>query len=197
MKTDGSGIRTLIGMSGCPLSCKFCINKEGLSPESPVKTYTVHQLIEEIEIDSLYFSATDGGVTFGGGEPLLQADFIREFAEACPMDWKIALESSLNVPQEELRKVIGLIDHYFVDIKTLNPAVYRRYTGGDFQQAFSNLLYLKEQVDPDQITVRIPTIPGYTVAEDRHTDRFKLMDMGFRDVDWFQYQVSNRLKEKR
>ena len=77
--TDGEGIRTLIGFSGCPLRCKYCPNKFTYDGSHKPKEYTVSELIEKVKIDKIYFAATRGGITFGGGEPLLHEKFIEEF----------------------------------------------------------------------------------------------------------------------
>ena len=75
MGTDGKGVTTLAAGAGCPLSCRYCINKR-LLKEAPREDVTAEELIERIRIDDLYFRATGGGVTFGGGESLLHAAFI-------------------------------------------------------------------------------------------------------------------------
>ncbi|MBR2653322.1 MAG: radical SAM protein, partial [Lachnospiraceae bacterium] len=91
MGTDGKGVTTLAAGAGCPLSCRYCINKR-LLKEAPREDVTAEELIEKIRIDDLYFRATGGGVTFGGGESLLHAAFIGRFKELCPPEWRIAAE---------------------------------------------------------------------------------------------------------
>ena len=73
---DGQGVTTLVGGIGCPLSCSWCINAVCRDPSYKPKIFTSAELYERLKIDDLYFEATNGGVTFGGGEPLLQAAFI-------------------------------------------------------------------------------------------------------------------------
>ena len=75
MGTDGKGVTTLVVGAGCPLSCRYCINRR-LLKEAPQKSVTAEELLESVRIDDLYFRATGGGVTFGGGESLLHAEFI-------------------------------------------------------------------------------------------------------------------------
>ena len=69
---DGPGVTTLVAFHGCTLSCKYCLNPKSIDPKVKGKRYTPSQLYDEIKKDNLYFLATGGGVTFGGGEPLLQ-----------------------------------------------------------------------------------------------------------------------------
>ena len=78
METDGQGITTLIAGAGCPLNCRWCINKR-LLREATAEAVTAEELLERVKMDDLYFRATGGGITFGGGEPLLHASFIYVF----------------------------------------------------------------------------------------------------------------------
>ena len=80
MGTDGAGVTTLVAGAGCPLSCRWCINK-ALLAEAPAEPVTASALIERLSIDDLYFRATGGGPTFGGGEALLHAAFLKRFRE--------------------------------------------------------------------------------------------------------------------
>ena len=101
MGTDGAGITTLVAGAGCPLRCAFCINKKLLQETAP-QNILASELLERVRADDLYFRATGGGITFGGGEALLHADFIREFRGICPAQWKINAETSLFVPRNYL-----------------------------------------------------------------------------------------------
>ena len=83
METDGQGITTLIAGAGCPLNCRWCINKR-LLREATAEAVTAEELLERVKTDDLYFRATGGGITFGGGEPLLHASFMRRFRDICP-----------------------------------------------------------------------------------------------------------------
>ena len=85
--TDGYGIKTLVTFMGCPLKCKYCINDVCHVP-LPAEGYGIEwlspqELYDRVKIDNLYFLATNGGITFGGGEPGLYADYIKEFKSIC------------------------------------------------------------------------------------------------------------------
>ena len=73
METDGDGVTTLIASAGCPLSCKYCINRPILDRKDNVRMVSPEELLEMVRIDDLYFQATGGGIVFGGGESLLHA----------------------------------------------------------------------------------------------------------------------------
>ncbi|MDE6109409.1 MAG: radical SAM protein, partial [Muribaculaceae bacterium] len=70
LSTDGEGITTLVAFHGCPLRCRYCINPHSLGDGRAFQEYSPEQLYDETRIDELYFVATNGGITFGGGEPL-------------------------------------------------------------------------------------------------------------------------------
>ena len=109
---DGEGVTTLAAGYGCPLRCRYCLNPQCFRNAKPLRTYTVQELLREVSIDDLYFQATGGGIVFGGGEPLLYADFIHAFRQACPAEWKLSLESSLAVDRKELVKVVNDLEKF-------------------------------------------------------------------------------------
>ena len=163
--TDGEGITTLVGFSGCPLKCRYCLNDECHDPKIG-KEYSVEELIKLVSIDSIYFGMTGGGITFGGGEPLLNADFIEEFCKKCDKRWRIRIETSLNVDHKAVENLAGYIDKWFIDIKDTNPEIYKGYTGTDNSRVLDNLRYLYDNVGPKKLHLRIPVIPRFNSPED-------------------------------
>ena len=192
LTTDGAGVTTLVAFHGCPLRCRYCLNSRCWEPQGIWCEMDVDELLVRTQVDDLYFKATGGGVTFGGGEPLLQADFIKAFATKCPPEWNICLETSLHAPRHLLEVVLPYISHYYIDIKDANPDIYQRYTGRDLQLAWGNLLWLSEQGLQQKVTVRLPLIPDYNTADDREESRRQLLALGFHDLDLFTYQVSDK-----
>ena len=186
--TDGSGVTTLVAFSGCPLRCKYCLNKLSWEPKKG-RLYSAEQLFEEVKIDQLYFLATRGGVTFGGGEPLLQEEFIKEFREICGPQWRIVVETSLNVPPDKVQALDGVLDGYIVDIKDMNPEIYRAYTGQENAHVVRNLEWLLQQKSPDRIEVRVPHIPDFNTDEDVARSSESLKAMGVEHIEEFQYII--------
>lgn len=186
METDGEGVTTLVAGSGCPLSCKWCINRRLLA-EAKATLVSPQELYDKVKIDNLYFQATGGGVTFGGGEALLHAEFIRAFREVCGRAWRIYAETSLHVPREKVAIAAQAVDAFIVDIKDLNPKIYYGYTGGDVSLVLENLRFLIEKVGTDKITVRVPLIPEYNTEADRSNTLAKLSAMGVSKTDLFTY----------
>ena len=144
---------------------------------------------ERVKVDSLYFLASGGGITFGGGEPLLHADFIREFRKLCPAGWKITVETSLFVPRNFLAAVTDAVDLFIVDCKDMNQDTYRAYTGEDGSVMKENLEFLLQRTDPEQIIVRVPLIPEYNNAQAQESSAEKLRDMGVKRLDLFEYVI--------
>ncbi len=189
LATDGKGVTTLVAFHGCPLRCKYCLNPQSLQPAGIWKHYDCLQVYEEVKIDELYFIATGGGVTFGGGEPLLQSDFICDFRELCGPQWQLTVETSLNVSQKQIEKLLPVIDHYIIDIKDMNRDIYKQYTGKENQQVISNLHWLISQGKAEQITVRIPHIPSYNTSLDMEKSMYQLKKLGLSHFDQFIYHT--------
>ena len=186
--TDGDGCTTLVAFNGCPLRCKYCLNKDCWDPKKG-RAYTPESLFEEVKIDQLYFLATHGGVTFGGGEPLLQVDFIKAFRELCGHQWQIVAETSLNVPFDNVQALDSLLDGYIVDIKDLNSAIYKAYTGKENTLTLSNLEWILQQGDTDRVMVRVPHIPDFNTDEDVRRSVDGLKGMGIQNIDEFTYII--------
>lgn len=165
MATDGEGITTLVGFYGCPLNCKYCINRQ-CHDECMRASYSAEELVNVLSKDEAYYLMTGGGVTFGGGEPLLQAEFIHEVCELIENRWAKTIETSLNVPWENVEMLIEHIDYWFIDIKDLRPDVYKNYTGMDNALVLENLKRLVDIVEPNKICVRIPYIPKFNTRDE-------------------------------
>lgn len=189
MKIDGPGVTTLVCFHGCPLRCHWCINPFSFAPDTKRNHMTAQQLHEQVRLDELYFLSTGGGVTFGGGEPLLYPGFLQDFRQVCGKQWHLCAETSLSVPWENVEQAAGCIDHFYVDCKDTNPAIYRRYTGRDNALMLSNLEKLLARVGPERITVRVPLIPDFNTETDQQHSRAVLEALGIRDFDLFTYRI--------
>ena len=193
METDGQGITTLIAGAGCPLNCRWCINKR-LLHEATAEAVTAEELLEMVKKDDLYFRATGGGVTFGGGEPLLHASFIRHFRNICPEEWHICVETSLAVSASLIREASSAVDMFIVDCKDMNTEVYQRYTDGDGLLMQKNLRMLLQLTGAERITVRVPRIPEYNSADDQERSIEKLYAIGITKIDRFDYVIRPDMK---
>ena len=170
------------------MRCVYCLNKTCWD-EAKGRDYTSELLFEEVKIDQLYFLATHGGVTFGGGEPLQQVEFIKQFRELCGPQWQLLAETSLNVPFENVQTIDPILDGYIIDIKDMNPEIYKAYTGKDNSIVLTNLEWLLKHGDPNRIIVRVPHIPEFNTDEDVSKSKEHLTAMGVKNIDEFNYII--------
>lgn len=189
LTTDGEGVTTLVGFHGCPLHCEYCLNAQCLQADGVWCRLTPGELYSEVEIDDLYFVATGGGICFGGGEPLLRSDFIKAFAEIMNPEWKLTIETSLNVLLENVKAIASLVQMWYVDIKDMNPDIYKAYGCKENKQVVGNLQWLAANGYADKVIIRLPLIPEYNTDEDRQQSQQQLEKMGFRNFDKFNYIV--------
>lgn len=189
LTTDGEGVTTLVAFHGCPLHCEYCLNSQCLQADGVWCRLTPGELYSEVEIDDLYFMATGGGICFGGGEPLLRSDFIKAFAEIMNPEWKLTIETSLNVPLENVKAIASLVQMWYVDIKDMNPDIYKAYGCKENKQVVSNLQWLAVNGYADKVIIRLPLIPEYNTDEDRQQSQQQLEEMGFTNFDKFNYIV--------
>ena len=178
MGTDGSGITTLVTFMGCPLKCKYCLNKkchepiyeaDGKTLRNGIMLLTPQELYDLVKVDNIYFQSTGGGICFGGGEPTLYKDFIVEFKKICGDKWKITLETSLRCSYNTIKDLSPVVDHWIVDIKSMNPFIYEEYTGV-MSGILQHLSSIQKLVPQEKITVKVPHIPGFNDDEDLDSD---------------------------
>lgn len=188
MGTDGLGITTLVAFYKCPLNCKYCINHKCHFIDSNSKVSAI-ELYNSVQIDQLYFTATGGGLTFGGGEPLLQASFIQDVLEYGAKNWHITMETSLNVPYKEWYKLSDYIDEWIVDVKDMNPSIYKCYTSKDNKIVIDNLKKFGDLGLAEKVLIRLPLIKGYNTERDVRSSYQKLEQIGYSRFDFFSYKI--------
>lgn len=189
LSTDGDGVTTLVAFHGCRLRCRYCLNPQSLGDGGRFREYSPEELYAETRIDELYFIATNGGVTFGGGEPCLRPQFIHEFRELCGQGWQLNLETSLCVPSANIEALLPVVNTLIIDIKDTNPDIYRSYTGQSNDLVLDNLRLIADAGRQQDCIVRIPLIPDYNTDTDREKSRKALEALGFTRFDLFTYQI--------
>jgi pyruvate formate lyase activating enzyme len=175
---DGPGIRVTFFMKGCPLSCMWCHNPEGISPlpETVVKTvrvgerafsrdedvgkfYSVGDVLDILEKERVFLNESKGGVTFSGGEPMLQAEFLVEALKACKENgFRTAVDTSGYSSPENYTSVIQYTDLFLFDLKHLDDTKHIGSTGVSNIGILNNFRLLIES--GKDVMVRIPVIPG-------------------------------------
>lgn len=190
MGTDGKGISTLITFYGCPLNCKYCLNPQCKSESTPCTYIEPNDLVNLLMVDDIYFKSTGGGIVFGGGEPLLNAEYIKEACDLVPTKWKIRIETSLNVKWDKIELLLPYIDQWIIDIKDSNTEIYKNYTSVDNLKVYDNVLRLSHKTGKEKLLIRIPKIPNYNTEKNIQESVNLYSNLG--NIDVFKYRILNR-----
>ena len=186
--TDGEGVTTLVVFMNCPLRCAYCLNPFTWDGSFKGSDITTEELYDELKIDNLYFLATGGGVMFGGGEPLLNHTFIKDFINTYRnTGWKFNMETSLSAKQEFIDELTDYIDCFVVDSKDMNKERYELYTKGDYDLFYNNLMHLKDKVGSERIIVRVPKIFDFHKNDEYKENVALLKELGFENIEVFDY----------
>lgn len=175
---DGPGIRTTVFFKGCPLACRWCHNPESRSgeieqatlirklgnkefcqQETIGKSTSIDEVMDEIGKDSVFYETSTGGVTFSGGEPLFQPEFLKALAEACRSEGiHTCLDTSGYCSPQLFRDLIPKIDLFLYDIKILNREEHIHFVGYPNDDILHNLRQLDDA--GGNYIIRVPVIPG-------------------------------------
>ena len=223
---DGSGCRTLVFLSGCPLRCSWCSNPEGqllqprlmfrerkcvhthfrcieACPHNGIQVnkdngpplrfehstcdhcetmdcvkaclsnalqvagryYTVDELMRILTRDQDYWGS-DGGVTFSGGEPLVQTEFLLEVLKKCRSSYiHTAVETSAYSDINTLMKILDWTDWIFIDIKHMDTAAHKIETGLGNELILENIERVASSNWKGRMIIRVPIVPGYNDSE--------------------------------
>ena len=155
---DGPGVRFVAFLQGCPLRCGCCHNPDTWEVDGDTKT-TAADLVTKACRYRSYFG-TEGGITLSGGEPLLQADFVREVFALChDAGIHTCLDTSGCILTEEVKAALAVTDRVLLDIKYVNDEDYRQYVGCSLKSVLDFLAYLDGQGIPTTLRqVIIPTL---------------------------------------
>ena len=180
---DGPGIRTAVFFKGCNMKCQWCHNPEGLEPQPQImfykdkcigcgkceiscpvdarricgKEYSVSEVADIILQDKIFYETSGGGVTFSGGECMLQIDCLYAILKKCK-EYGIhtAVDTAGNVPFNYFEKILPLVDLFLYDVKSMDDEVHKRYVGTSNKRILNNLRKLL--VIGKNIWIRVPLI---------------------------------------
>jgi pyruvate formate lyase activating enzyme len=175
---DGPGIRTTVFLKGCPLTCMWCHNPEGQSRQPQVmrsragermagKEYTPSELADLLNLQVPILRLNEGGITFSGGEPLLQTAFVVEVIDLLD-EVHILLDTSGYGDEADFYRLASRSDLVYFDLKLIDPQAHMRYTGCDNHLILHNLYVLNELGKP--FVVRVPLVPGVTDTDQNLAD---------------------------
>ena len=202
---DGKGIRTTIFMKGCPLSCVWCHNPEGLSGKRELyvkkgsctgcglclkpcghedckpfgrclhicprdlvsvagEEWEAEDLAKRLLSQADFLSSVGGGVTFSGGEPLLQHGFVGEVLSMLEGRLHRAVETSGYADGEIFERIISRCDFVYMDLKLLDGEKHKKLCGVDNEKILKNAEMLKRS--GVEYVFRVPLVPGVTDTEE-------------------------------
>jgi pyruvate formate lyase activating enzyme len=210
---DGPGIRTTIFFKGCPLQCTWCHNPESKKkdPEEIIVTskrkcldlsYTetkevigrevsVDEIMTEIKKDIVYYDESGGGVTFSGGEPMMQPEFLKTLLTECRKnEINTCVDTSGYAEFDNFENILDLTDSFNYDLKLMNEDLHIRYTGVSNKKIHENLQKISEK--GKAIYIRIPIVPGITDTEKNIAETIKFLSSlkSIQEIDLLPY---NRL----
>lgn len=181
---DGPGIRTTVFLKGCPLRCLWCHNPESQSIEAlsveverklngkslvSSKTYgetlDVNAVLETLVRDRHFYEESGGGVTFSGGEPLMQAEALEALLKGCrDLGLHTVVDTCGFAKRKYFERITEYTDLFLYDLKNIDPVLHKENTGVDNALILSNADYLLKQ--GARLIFRIPVIPGINTTKD-------------------------------
>jgi pyruvate formate lyase activating enzyme len=173
---DGPGIRTTVFFKGCPMKCPWCHNPEsqkkcpervGNNGKKEIigEKRAVDEVIREIEKEVVFYDESQGGVTFSGGEPLVQPQFLLALLKECrKRDIHTTLDTTGYVSPKTFKSIVDQVDMFLYDLKIMDEQNHIRCTGVSNRPVIENLKILSKK--GKKVIIRFPVIPGITDTEE-------------------------------
>ncbi|PKL82818.1 MAG: glycyl-radical enzyme activating protein [Ignavibacteriae bacterium HGW-Ignavibacteriae-3] len=216
---DGPGIRTTVFLKGCPLTCWWCHNPEsrGTEPEKvdncsfrwnlshdPAQRniigskVAVSEVMKEIEKDIPFYEESKGGVTFSGGEPMLQIDFLYELLSSCKKnDISTAIDTTGYASPADFEKIYDITDIFLYDLKLMDEKLHYEYCGVSNKLIHDNLRELSSR--DTKIILRLPIIPTITDSEENISRTIEFISSlnNIREIDLLPFHSTAKSKYER
>lgn len=174
---DGMGVRTIVFLKGCVLRCKWCCNPESQEygiqtmmvngkPKVIGRDVTVREVMETIKRDMPYYERSGGGITLSGGECLVQPEFSAALLRASKdIGISTAIESMACASYEKIQMLLPYLDTYLMDIKHMDGAKHKEFTGKDNALMLENAKKIAES-RMTELIIRVPVIPSFNDTEE-------------------------------
>ena len=162
---DGPGIRFILFLQGCLMRCKYCHNRDTWDLHGG-KEVTVEELMKEVVSYRHFMNASGGGVTASGGEAILQAEFVRDWFQACKKEGiSTCLDTNGFVRHYDhvIDELIDVTDLVLLDLKELNDQVHQNLIGVPNKRTLEFAKYLQKRNQP--VWIRYVVVPGYTDSD--------------------------------
>ncbi|TLX76514.1 glycyl-radical enzyme activating protein [Labilibacter sediminis] len=174
---DGPGIRTTVFFKGCPLKCSWCHNPESISTKieefeqvrelggqrfSSIQTIgkiiSSDSLLSELSKDEQFFQQSEGGITFSGGEPMLQVEFLSDIITKCKnKNYNVVIDTAGFCKQADFDHILDQVDLFLYDIKIIDEKKHMDYTGVSNSVVLRNLEFILDK--GANVIIRVPIIP--------------------------------------
>jgi len=184
----------------CGICAELCPSR---ALEIVGKEYTVDELYQRLLKDEPFIRKGDGGITFSGGEPLLQFSFLEELSEKLKKhNFHLALDTAGNVEPENYKKLLPYIDLVLFDLKELDNRKHKKFTGAGNNRIINNLFLIRDIIKRQKLKTRIwirtPLIPGMTGTEENISAIGELLSIEFADITdrWELLGYNNMCGEK-
>lgn len=159
---DGPGIRAVVFLTGCKLRCKYCHNPESWTKRED--NFTTEEVLKKILRFKPYFKRNNGGVTFSGGEPLLQEDFLIEMCKLLKQNnIHVALDTA-GVGNGKYEEILENVDLILFDVKHVTSEGYKDLTGGMLNEVFDFLTVANRM--KKKFWIRQVIVPGIMDNDD-------------------------------
>ncbi len=197
INSDGEGVRSVVFLQNCPLSCVWCCNPETRCGNK-YKEVNVEQLYDLIARDQIYFDATGGGITFSGGEPFAQIEFVKDFLIKYSDLFTCNIETSLYTSFEHIESIIPFINEWYIDFKLFDESKHIEYTGVSNQIIKQNLKFLASKIDTAKIIVAFPIITGINDSVENVENMINFMkSVKLHRVEFHPYRKNREKKNQK
>lgn len=188
---DGPGLRYVIFLQGCTLRCLYCHNPETWAENEGQEVVSAKTLVERIKRYKPYFGE-NGGVTFSGGEPLLQPQFLLECLTLCKKEGiHVALDTA-GVGRGMYEQILPLVDLVILDVKATDEGEYKRLTGRDMSE-FNSFLSACQKLNT-KLWIRQVILPNFN--DDKfHMDKLATLLKGLKNVERVELLPYKRIGE--
>ncbi|CAJ1314428.1 pyruvate formate-lyase-activating protein [Paenibacillus sp. PK4536] len=162
---DGPGIRFVLFMQGCLMKCQYCHNPDTWNLDGG-KVMELEEVLAEIEPYLSYYRSSGGGLTVSGGEPTLQAPFVRELFKAVKDRWNLntTLDSNGFNEPNKIHELLEVTDLVLLDIKHINNEKHKKLTGVSNERTLHTAQWLSD--NGRKMWIRHVFVPGINDAEE-------------------------------
>lgn len=177
---DGPGIRVVVFFQGCKLRCAYCHNPDTWAEKGGGTEISAGELIKKILRFKPYFSKSGGGVTFSGGEPLLQPEFLIECLKLCKENGIHTALDTAGYGLGNYEEILNYVDLILFDVKHIKKEKYKELTLSNIDESLK-FLEVAQRLEK-KMWIRHVVVPGITDSEE-HLEELSKYIMNIKNVE--------------